>query len=377
MRADDAMLGRAPPADDGGVPRGDRRSPRAGAGGMRPLPGLQVLRAVAALLVVIAHAVADLGGRGFATGDIEAAFGNFGVDIFFVISGFIIVYASVPQFARPGASWSFLVRRLVRVVPLYWIVSTVYLVVVYALHERDALTLRHVLASYVLLPDPEPQDGADFPFMFVGWTLQFEMFFYLVFAGAMAWRRPVGIALSCGFMLAYVVAGQVTTLPAPFDYWSNSLVLEFVAGCLLAEAYVGGLRLPAALRLGLVAAAVAAVGAVSTELGGWPPLRGLLFGLPAAALVAAVTLAPDGRAWRWDGVMRRLGDMSYSLYLVHLLVFTVTFHALNGVFRHLRLMPPALYGLLLVLLSIGVAFLSFRYVEVPVTRRLRAMLPRS
>ena len=344
---------------------------------MPPLPGLQVLRAVAALLVVVAHAVADLGGRGFDTGEISAEFGNFGVDIFFVISGFIIVYASVPHFARPGASWSFLVRRVVRVLPLYWIVSTVYLVVVYALHERDGLTLRHVAASYVLIPDPEPQDGADFPFMFVGWTLQYEMFFYVVFAGAMAWRRPVGVALSCGFMLAYVAAGQVTILPAPFDYWSNSLVLEFVAGCLLAEAYIGGIRLPAAVRLGLVAAAVAAVGVVSTEVGGWPPIRGLVFGLPAAALVAAMTLAPDARARRWDGLLRRLGDMSYSLYLVHLLVFTVTYHLLNGVFRHVLLVPPALYGLLLVLLSIGVAFLSFRYVEVPTTRRLRALLPRS
>lgn len=372
MGADDTTLRRAPPA-------GDRRAPGGGAGtgGMPPLPGLQVLRAVAALLVVVAHAVGDLGGRGFDTGGFSAEFGNFGVDIFFVISGFIIVYASVPQFARPGAPWSFLVRRVVRVVPLYWIVSTVYLAVIYALHERDGLTLRHVVASYLLIPDPEPQDGADFPFMFVGWTLQFEMFFYVVFAAAMAWRRPVGIALSCGFMLAYVVVGQVATLPPPFDYWSNSLVLEFVAGCLLAEAYIGGLRLPAAVRLAFVVAAVAAVGTVSTMVGGWPPLRGLVFGLPAAALVAAVTLGPDARARRWDGLLRRLGDMSYSLYLVHLLVFTVTYHLLNGLFRHLRLVPPALYSLLLVLLSIGVAVLSFRYIEVPVTRRLRAMLPRS
>ena len=376
MEADDANHGRAPAPVRGPAPE-DERGAAGRSSGMPALPGLQMLRAIAALLVVIAHAAAELGGRGFAIGEIDAEFGNFGVDIFFVISGFIIVYASVPHFARPGASWTFLVRRVVRVVPLYWIVSTVYLVVVYALHERDGLTLRHVAASYMLIPDPEPQDGADFPFMFVGWTLQFEMFFYVVFAGAMAWRRPIGISLSCGFMLAYVVAGQVATLPAPFDYWSNSLVLEFVAGCLLAEAYLGGLRFPTPVRLGLVVAAIAAVGVVSSEVGGWPPFRGLLFGLPAAALVAAVTLGPDGRAGRWNGVLRRLGDMSYSLYLVHLLVFTVTFHVLNGLFRHVRLVPPALYGLLLILLSIGAAFLSFRYVEVPVTRRLRAMLPRA
>ena len=343
---------------------------------MRPLAGLQVLRGIAALLVVVNHAVSEAENRDFLKTNIDIDFGGFGVDIFFVISGFIMVYSNVGSFGRLSSNSNFLIRRIIRIVPLYWLVSTMFLVTLKAAGEDPGLGLPYIVASYLFIPFPEPQDGADFPFYFLGWTLEFEMFFYLCFSVALIWRRSVGVLGLCGFMVAYLTFGSVLTFPPPFDYWVSSQLLEFVAGCLVAEVYVRGLRLTAVTCQSLTVGATIAIFVTWYFLGGWPDDRGVAWGLPAMALVGAATLRPAREAYRLEVMLARVGDVSYSLYLVHSLVFLVFFQTIRHAFRHWQSIPPILYVGLLLLSAIVTAFISFWTVERPLTVTLQRLLSR-
>ena len=339
----------------------------------RPLPGLQALRGIAALLVVLTHAAGEASARG---GSLDAMpFGNFGVDIFFVISGFIIVYSSAPAFARPRATIDFMLRRVARVVPLYWIVSTAYLLLILALREHRHLTLGYIASSYLFIPAPEPEDGAFFPFYFPGWTLEFEMFFYLCFALVLPWRRTIAVGVITAIMVAVLALGNLMPVGPVLSFLATTQLLEFVAGCLLAEVYLRGLRLSGPVCLVLATAASTAVLVTSYQLGGWPDLRGLVWGLPAMALVAAATL----RSWPSTSVimsaLTRLGDASYSLYLVHYLVFVAVAHAIRARFHDGAVLRPLGYTSLIMVLAIGAAFLCFHVVERPLTRRLRRWVP--
>ena len=342
----------------------------------RSLVGLQVLRAVAAISVVVNHAVSEASSRDVIKTDIDFDFGGFGVDIFFVISGFIMVYSNVGAFGRTSSVSSFLIRRIIRIVPLYWLVSTIFLVTLQAVREDPGLSLHYIIASYLFIPFPEPQDGADFPFYFLGWTLEFEMFFYLFFSVSLMWRRSVGVASLCGFMVAYMTLGSVVHFPPPFDYWVSSQLLEFVAGCLLAEAYLRGLRFGARTCRSLTLGAILAVFVTWYYLGGWPDGRGVVWGLPAMALVGAATLRPARAAYRVEAILARIGDASYSLYLVHSLVFVVVYHLARHSFRHWDRVPPAAYVGLLLLSASGVAFIGFWGVERPMTSMLQRLLLR-
>src|SRR5262245_21275262 len=145
----------------------------------RSLLSIQILRAAAALGVVLAHIFPS------------AVIGTAGVDLFFVISGFIMVYASDRLFERRDAPRIFFLRRLARIVPLYWAVTAV--LVAYPLLagvDLAAVSLSPgvILGSFLFFPVPRP-DGSLLPVHFLGWTLDYEMFFYVVFAGFIVLSR--------------------------------------------------------------------------------------------------------------------------------------------------------------------------------------------
>ncbi len=234
----------------------------------------------------------------------------------------------------------------------------------------------YIAASYFFIPYPEPQDGADFPFYFLAWTLEFEMIFYFCFAIALIWRRSVGVPGLCVFMVAYLTVGSLWTFPAPLDYWVSSQLLEFVAGCLLAEVYLRGGRLPGPVCLTLTVAAIVAVLVAWFFLGGWPEARGLVWGLPATALVAAATLRPPRATGRLETLLAPVGDASYSLYLVHSLVFIIVYHTLLHAFRHWQSIPPVLYIGLLLIMAFLTAFISYTFIERPLTASLQRRLLR-
>ncbi len=112
------------------------KEPLIGSRSLRPLIGLQVLRGVAAFAVVVNHAVNEAGNRGFTKAEVDVDFGGFGVDVFFVISGFIMIYSNVGSFGKWSSVANFLMRRVIRIVPLYWIVATIFLMTLQIVGEN-------------------------------------------------------------------------------------------------------------------------------------------------------------------------------------------------------------------------------------------------
>ena len=278
---------------------------------------VQYLRGVAALMVVYAHVATQV--LRYSGVDLPLyRFGHFGVDLFFVISGFIMWETT---FDKGMAPWTFFYRRLTRIVPAYWLVTSV--VVLVALFAPAALTstrfeLSHVLASYFFIPVRHPVlTDYYFPVLIVGWTLNYEMFFYLVFSMSLyvtqAWRvAAVVAALGC-----ITLWGTFHHLEGAAGFYANAIILEVALGVVIGYVMTRRHRLPSMVAIPIAVAAFAAANYAALP-------RLFAFGLPAAFLVYALTNYEKHRGRVVEiGVLRLLGDASYSLYLTHALTLAV------------------------------------------------------
>ena len=336
------------------------------------LASIQALRAIAALAVAIAHTYPLVGIEFGIAGYPTLITGAAGVDLFFVISGFIMVYASEDLFEQPDAPRTFFLRRLIRIVPLYWLVTTVLLVYL-LLRYRSLLehTPTTVVASYFFIPTYNSA-GPMAPVLPVGWTLNYEMFFYLVFAGGLLLKRTVAVIAISALLTAFGLWGRQLTLPVPLSILADPIILEFVFGMLVALAYREGLKLPQAAALGLIAVGFGALAASAA----WDLAsisRVIIWGIPSACLVAGCVFFGDPTRpkvlWR---ALTYLGACSYSLYLTHALTMNIPRH-LGASFAPAQ---PALYAAMIVCLAVAASIVIYIFVERPVTRFLRNLVPR-
>ncbi|HXZ46685.1 MAG TPA: acyltransferase, partial [Pseudolabrys sp.] len=199
-------------------------------GGM--IGGIQVLRALAAVLVTICHAQAEVANiAGLPSAWPPAALANlagFAVQLFFVISGFIMVYSTEPLFRTANGPWEFLKRRLVRIVPLYWIVTSLYLALMLLVSEfAKGYPTSFVIASYFFIPAARP-DGVIEPVVGQGWSLNYEMLFYVIFAATVFASRRVSVAMVSVILLSLIVVGNVaSSLPLVLSFWTSPILLHF------------------------------------------------------------------------------------------------------------------------------------------------------
>ncbi|WP_419829630.1 acyltransferase family protein [Methylobacterium sp.] len=352
--------------------------------------GIQILRAAAALMVVWHHARHESGmmaargaGPTLDPGTLLPWWG--GVDLFFVISGFVIVHASGRLFGAPGGRARFLAHRVARVVPLYWLVSLIVLALAIArpdwLGEAAALVREPgtILAGFLFWPAARP-DGTIQPLYGLGWTLNYEVFFYGLFALGLGFGRRGAVAwLALALVLLVSVGALVPALPVPVRFWANPIVLEFLVGAGLALAHREGLRPGSGVRLGLGVMGLLGLALAARLLGDDGSadgvLRPLLVGLPSALLVtAALGPARDAAQVAALPALTRglviLGNASYALYLVHPFALRLGREAL------LRLgLVPVLHpwGSVVVMLagSVAAALLVHRFVERPLSRWAR------
>jgi exopolysaccharide production protein ExoZ len=338
----------------------------------RKFPLVQALRALAALAVAFLHTAYDgltmtPGAHGLAW--LYHAFSwDGGVDVFFVISGFVIAWSSRSLFGHAGAARQFLARRLARIVPLYWLMTTLFLASLVLLPgaiNGDIGGLAYIAKSYLFIPAARP-DGLVQPVFGLGWTLNFEMFFYLAFAPFLQLSRTTAVVSAVALLGGFVLLGQTGILPGTILHtWSQPIVLEFCAGMFLAR-LPERVTFPPAVRGLLVIAALALL--VASPL--WPRVFGL--GLPAVALVAAAVTGPrEGRLPRLEIWLVRLGDASYALYLVH--PFVMRAAALLWTHLH-RPGGAAAYVVLCLIVSQVAALALHRMFERPVTAWLRRRL---
>jgi len=287
------------------------------------LYSIQLLRGVAALFVVLFHARGSLNGYN-SIGDTLFINGYIGVDIFFIISGFIFQYVTRPT----TAPRNFMLRRIIRILPLY----LVAVVVLYI--AQGNYTLRSfasaVLRTTIFIPNAnENPPFFGYAFLGAGWTLVYEMAFYSLFALALAWSRRFYSALVCVAIIALVtlpqlaMTGAISLHPSrvplmPHAYLgvvTNPMMLEFTFGVGLAYAYQRGM-LNAALKpwVGLVFYAAAAALFLLPPFSGHGPFN---FGI-AAFLVVSGSLCLENTIRRFaPNLALAVGTGSYSLYLFH------------------------------------------------------------
>jgi exopolysaccharide production protein ExoZ len=286
---------------------------------MKPLFSIQYLRAGAALAVVIYHALQWRSG-GFDVG-------RAGVDVFFVISG--VIMWRVTAGAKP-APLSFLMRRLTRVAPLYWLVTLLVtgIAILWPMFLPQVFPDPKALGlSLAFIPHLDHR-GLPFPTLPLGWTLDYEAMFYLVFAVALlaplAARAWLVTAILTGIALAgFVLDDQLYFLGA------NPMLLQFAAGVWIGEALRRGVLPARAWGLAMIVAAfgfwtLIEAGGLFVEL--WRPLQ---WGLPAALLVAGA-LAVETDATLPDlRPLKQLGDASFAIYLVHMPATALVAHTLR------------------------------------------------
>lgn len=328
----------------------------------REVVAIQMLRAIAATMVVFVHIDTQLTRLNY--GAIGSWWLASGVDIFFVISGFIM-WTSVER--RPGISAAaFLKNRLIRIVPLYWAVTTFVVLVLLVMPQvarSTELQTSHVLASYLFVPARHPVLGFFWPVLIPGWSLNYEMLFYLVFALAIAvagGSRIVRMALIGGGLVAILlVANLMKNQIDVMNFYAKPVLLEFLVGMVLGAIWRLGMVPTSRLWLTAVAAGFFLL---------WPgsPLGGEFMAtfIGASLIVAGAVFLPPLP----HNPLSLLGDASYSLYLTH----AITLSAFGLFWAHfLQPLGWQLFVVCGVALAIAVAFVIYASFEVPVSAALK------
>lgn len=287
------------------------------------LLSIQACRGIAALLVVLYHLNTAIfntpkyfSGRPFGS---IFDFGHAGVAFFFVLSGFIIVFAHARDIGRVDQLRRYLWRRFQRIYPIYWVVLAAIIPIYFAVpsfgvgYETDLVT---ILSSFTLVY----ADGNTV--LAVAWTLYHEILFYAAFA-ALIWNRTAGLVLF-GAWGTCIVGFQAISPDAPafVHFLASPMNLLFPLGMLSAVVFRSGLRLPAGTAAVVGAVAFLACGAAELVYGRSDG-GSLLYGLGSALLIVGLGRLETAAQIRIPRVLEFLGAASYSIYLTHFLLLSL------------------------------------------------------
>ncbi len=329
------------------------------------LYSLQLLRAVAVILVVFSHirhkqdVAAPLGTQWLDWFSI----GEYGVDIFFVISGFIIAYIS-PEGRRNALEvLNFMMRRIIRIMPLYYTVTLIALAVWLVRPEMvnsSAPEMTVILPSFFLWPT----EGR---FLFqTGWTLSYEMYFYFLF-GLTLFLGALQYRVLASYLALSILAGVLLEFRQPvLALVTNHHLAEFLAGYVFFRLASGQIGQQVGLGLGLIAAGTALIishilmpGSVLAPLYHW--------GIPAMMLVFGFLLSEG--TFKIPALLLKTGDSSYSIYLTHALVLPVLTKAW---YMFAPQTAASNFGFIIYALAstLVIGFISYRFYETPVGKTL-------
>jgi exopolysaccharide production protein ExoZ len=312
---------------------------------------LQILRGIAAVGVVFYH-------TGFLlAGDHHTEF--FGVSTFFVISGFIMCWIT-----RDDAN-NFLRKRIERIVPFYWFCTFALILLTFKL-PLDLMSWQFVIylaRSLLFLP------SSDFPVLHVGWTLNFEMYFYLVFAVAL-WINQrfaplIAAAFICG-VLSLDAAGIGGVL---VHYYSHDYIRYFLYGIAVYYAWATLSRFVPRWPTIIISASAIVICYGSQFVKPWAPDLALLTYAPIIIVTSALFLESGGAVVSWRPLVL-IGDASYAIYLTHFIFFTM---AESHAIRHGETLPKDSVEVMLfwVVVSTSIGVCVHLYIEKPLLRRIR------
>jgi exopolysaccharide production protein ExoZ len=342
------------------------------------LPSLQILRAIAASLVVFYHFSLEGNRYGHRHSWIASSglgqLGEAGVDLFFVLSGFIMIYTAEQAEGLPEAV-KFLKKRALRIYPSYWFWTTVLLVFwkVHLALASHRYSNAFLSKSYLLIPAFSGENLH--PFLNQGWTLTYELLFYFLFSVALAigFRRQRVIVLVMLVVCAYAAGFLAERGSIARQVLTNALIFEFAFGVIAGAMF---LRFHIALseivrsRLSRVCVLLAlAMLIVTTKIQGTEQARVFFYGVPGFLTVLGTALWSERP---YHPYLIFLGDASYSIYLVHGMGVMV-FATLLKRGERLQLIPLDLLIVGGTLVLVPVCAWAYFLVECPLLRCLRRM----
>jgi exopolysaccharide production protein ExoZ len=288
----------------------------------KKIDAIQALRGIAAVAVVVAH----IWGLTIA--------GDYAVNVFFVISGFTMVYASEKQFGAVSSVYPFLLRRFIRIYPTYWL-SLLILISIFGAAAFD--TWQHLVLSIFLVSEPQA------PVLPLAWTLTIEVYFYIIFSLFFFLSRQWAVIGVCSTLFILACLHSVTHVDILIRY-TNPIILLFGAGVALANAYRNGGRVNKIGSSTLIAVSFFWVLALSLHNhdDGWR-WRVLLLGPPAIMLFVGAVMTTPITLLSWKP-LQELGDASYSIYITHWIFVSI--------------LPPPLFHFapLVIALTFGMGF---------------------
>lgn len=326
------------------------------------LISVQALRALAAWTVVCHHFMQiffDFKARG-PIGQLFIDKGAVGVDIFFVISGLVIFLSTEGKSLPPGR---FLLYRLFRIVPAYWLYTALMaLLVVFAqpMVPDQTLDWSHFLQSLLFIPTANPGGYGIYPTLNVGWTLNYEILFYVLFAWALLFRLQVRLLIVAALLFA--VCQAWTGYGWISQFYRSDIVYEFLLGIAIGMIYRRGWIKP-----GLWLPLLGVTGALVAIYHLPPEPRFVSWGLPSAVLVMACMSLE--RFFEHSRLFKLLGDCSYSVYLMHVLVLS----AGGFIAQRYGLNPYAMFAVCVATIGLG-SWASYIWVEKSSYRWLKARI---
>jgi peptidoglycan/LPS O-acetylase OafA/YrhL len=351
---------------------------------------IQGLRAIAALLVVITHSILNLIQRANYdpdTAHLVYGLGELGVKMFFVISGFIMATTMYDSFARPGAPTTFMLKRIMRIVPIYWLATLIYAAKLSL--TGDVPRWDELLLSLFFIPYDHGQLMRE-PLYGLGWTLNYEMFFYCLFSLSLFLPRRSGFGLLLSLLAALAAIGAIGMLAGcsgPLcviaDYFTRPIILFFAAGILLALARrwlearqkVPEISTRTAIATSLVVAflygAAVISGLVQENTASSALVQALACGI--ATTVCGLEVYSGGPNGFYRSLLLALGNASYSIYLTHSFIMgsagRIWALISNG---YVSTMSAVIFVMLMILGASILGILSYRYVERPLLDLLRS-----
>jgi exopolysaccharide production protein ExoZ len=341
----------------------------------RRIISIQVCRGLAALLVVLTH-IHGIEETHFASHHLRLfGYGDIGVDIFFVISGAVIASVTAGKFGYLRNAVVFLYHRLARIFPIFWIYNSLSLLG-NNLAPMAGSTHQHsfsILPSYLLIPASLPMP------LFQGWTLSFEVYFYLaVTLLLLIPERITPWLLALWGIVVVALKLHIGLSPSPIiNLLINPSVLEFLAGYALFHLYRRS-RLHPSAGIILLAASLAFLVAIILHdnpiaIVNHPWKRPVLYGTFSILLLSGALELERSRIIRYLPLFNSIGDWSYSIYLSHVLVLAVVARLIERLLTY----PTAIFAILLIGLPavLLVGYLSYTFIERPLLTLLYKPIP--
>ena len=287
------------------------------------LLSLQYLRGVAALLVVYFHALTQLKSGGNENIYLPLL-GESGVDLFFVLSGFVMWITTAN---KNIGFFKFLEKRIKRIVPIYWILTILassLALVLGDLMKSTVFDMSHLIKSLFFIPaiNPSEKVAGIYPVIIPGWTLNFEFFFYLIFGFSLFFTsrkvRLISVSLLIISLFSFSFVIEIDT--AIITFYLNNVIIEFLFGLVLGVLY---LKNKVDLKIGkfillLLIASTSLLLLYADYLS--DSLRGLFLGLPSVLLIYWLLIYENNHGIFKSKILKIIGDASYSIYLTHVFV---------------------------------------------------------